>query len=124
EHDTDYASQGAQDESLDQELVADIALPPTYCHADADLARTLRDGDEHDVHDANASNCQRDGCDTDQQCRQDRDALLSRLDELVRVEDSKVISGTCLDMMLFLQKRRYFLLRLGDIIHIVNLGLD
>ena len=40
---------------LDEELSEDVARLRAERHADADLARPLRDADEHDVHDADAA---------------------------------------------------------------------
>ena len=55
----DPADQRQQD-GLEQELGEDRALGRTDRFADADLAGALGDGDEHDVHDADAADEERD----------------------------------------------------------------
>src|SRR5664279_2536144 len=52
EDDTDYPAKHAQHHGLDQELQEDVHLRRAQRLPDADLTRTLGDGDEHDVHDA------------------------------------------------------------------------
>ena len=49
------AAQHRQEESLEEELPLDVAGRRAERLADADLARPLLDGDEHDVHDADAA---------------------------------------------------------------------
>ena len=63
EHDADDAADHAQGHRLDQELKQDVAAAGADRHADADLARPLGDADEHDVHDADAADEQRDAGD-------------------------------------------------------------
>ena len=45
----------AKNNRFEEELEKDIAAAGAYGFADADFASTLRDGDEHDVHNANAA---------------------------------------------------------------------
>ena len=49
------ATNYAKDNRFEEELEKDIAAAGAYGFADADFASTLRDGDEHDVHNANAA---------------------------------------------------------------------
>ena len=50
----------AKNNRFEEELEKDIAAAGAYGFADADFASTLRDGDEHDVHNANAADDERD----------------------------------------------------------------
>ncbi len=50
-------------EALEHELVADVLPARAHRAPDADLARPLQDGGEHDVHDADAAHEQRDAGD-------------------------------------------------------------
>ena len=52
---------------LDQELQQHLPRPRADGQADADLARPLGHGDEHDVHDADAADEQADAGDGGQQ---------------------------------------------------------
>jgi hypothetical protein len=69
--DAHQTSGDRQYERFDQELEEDARRLRADGHADADLARPFRDADEHDVHDADAADQQRDGGDAREQ-RQDR----------------------------------------------------
>ena len=48
---------------FDEELAADVACGGAESFADADLAGALGDGDEHDVHDADAAEREREQSD-------------------------------------------------------------
>ena len=55
ESDTDDATDGAEGDSFDQELGEDVVALGADGFADADLAGAFGDGDEHDVHHADAA---------------------------------------------------------------------
>src|SRR5262249_38771853 len=82
-----------QGEGLDQELQQNVARLGADGHAQADLPRPLGDADQHDVHDANAANEQRDGGDARQEQAQRPGALLARLRDLGQVPDRKSFSA-------------------------------
>ena len=63
EREADQAAEQAQHERLEQELQQDVMALRADGLADADLARPLRHGHEHDVHDADAADEQRDADD-------------------------------------------------------------
>src|SRR2546427_1238252 len=50
---------------FDEELHQHVLAPRAHCLADADLARPLGDGNQHDVHDHDTAHDQRNGCDRD-----------------------------------------------------------
>ena len=52
DHDAEHPAHAGQGHGLGQELPEDVAPARAQGLADADLARPLRDGDEHDVHHA------------------------------------------------------------------------
>ena len=64
--DADDAAHAREHGRLSQELPQDAALFRADRLLQADLPRALRDGDEHDVHDADAADEQRDAGDPDQ----------------------------------------------------------
>ena len=63
EYQTDHAAGEGEDEGLHQELQHDVAAAGAERAADADLTGALADGGEHDIHDANTADDQRDGRD-------------------------------------------------------------
>ena len=98
DQDADQAAHQAEHDRLDQELEQDRRRPRADRLAQADLARALGDRDEHDVHDPDAADEQRDPDDAAGHHRHrggDRvelaDELLDRLDaEVVGVADGDV----------------------------------
>ena len=66
-------------------------LPRARRHAHADLARPLRDRDEHDVHDADAADEQRDAADRGEQQAELVLRSGDRLEQLGAVDDSEVL---------------------------------
>ena len=58
--DADQAAEDGQRDRLDQELRQDVAAARADRLADADLARPLADRHEHDVHDPDAADDERD----------------------------------------------------------------
>ena len=58
--DADHAAEQGQRQRLDQELGEDVAAARADRLADADLAGPLADRDQHDVHDPDAADDQRD----------------------------------------------------------------
>ena len=49
------AAHDAKDCRFEEELEQDVATAGANCFANTDFAGAFRDGDEHDVHDANAA---------------------------------------------------------------------
>ena len=80
-----------QRERLDQELGEDVAAPGADRLADADLAGPLADRDQHDVHDPDAADDQRDRGDAPEQQRQRAADRVGRLEQLRLVEDREVV---------------------------------
>ena len=60
EGDAEQAADAGEHDRLDQELLGDVAPLGPQGAADADLAGPLGDGRQHDVHDADAADQQRD----------------------------------------------------------------
>src|SRR6185437_12917551 len=69
EHDAEDDTDGSAGEShgcgLHEELLEQVGAPGAEGFADPDLAGALGDGDQHDVHDDDAADDQRDGGDGD-----------------------------------------------------------
>ena len=83
----DQAAQAGDDDCLDQELQENVAPLGAHGLADADLARALGDGYEHDVHDADAAYEQRDAGDAAQHQREGAAGLLHGREHLALVHD-------------------------------------
>ena len=81
-NDAQQAADAGEHDGLDQELLGDVAPLGAQGPADADLAGPLGDGRQHDVHDADAADQQRDRRDRPQD-----DAELPRL--LLRLRASR-----------------------------------
>ncbi len=75
-------------------------------HAQADLARALGDRDEHDVHDADAADDQRNGRDAGEQQLHDRAGLRSGLRDRLQVAHLKVVGLRRNDAMALLEQLR------------------
>jgi signal transduction histidine kinase len=75
------AARDAEHERLDEELEHDVATSCAERLAHADLARPLRDRDQHDVHDADAADEQRDRRDAGEQEAERLRGLLERLEQ-------------------------------------------
>ena len=52
----DQPAEDGEHAGFDEKLHHDVAPARADCLADADFTRALRNGDEHDVHNANAAN--------------------------------------------------------------------
>src|ERR1700682_3489368 len=87
----DRTAQDRQRRGLRQKLEDDVAPESSDGLPDPDLARSLGDGDWHDVHDADTADQQGDERDEDH-CESDsaRDPL-ETLDHLVRSEDREIV---------------------------------
>ena len=57
------ATDDAKDERFEEELKHDVAGAGADGFADTNFAGALRNGDEHDIHDANAADDERDASD-------------------------------------------------------------
>src|SRR5271170_3141461 len=60
---SDDAGEEGEGEAFEEELLEDVARASTEGFEEADLAGAFGDGDEHDVHDANASDAESHGSD-------------------------------------------------------------
>ena len=87
------AAEDAQSDGLDEELQQNAEARRAERHANADLARSLRHADEHDVHDADAADDQADACDAREQHREGLLRFLLRVEELAPVDDREVVGG-------------------------------
>ena len=63
EGDAGHAADAGEGDCLDEKLEQYFAGPRSDGEADPDLAGSFGDGDEHDIHDADASDEQADPCD-------------------------------------------------------------
>ena len=87
--DAEHAAADREQHGLDEELAEDVGAPRAERLADADLARPLGDGDEHDVHDADPADEQRDRGDGGEQHREDVVARGGRLQQRGLVEHAE-----------------------------------
>src|SRR6185369_6793647 len=105
EHDPDQAAEQRQGQGLDEELGEDVATARADGLADADLAGPLPDRDQHDVHDPDAADDQRDRGDPAEQQRERPGDRVGRLEELRLVEDREVVRGGRGEVVAVAQKR-------------------
>src|ERR1043165_4035574 len=103
------AADEAEHHRLGEELQADGLLGRADGDAHADLARPLRDRDEHHVHDADAADDERDRGDGDEEQRQRAARLELRLDDVLGVADVEVVVLLGAQMMPVAQQRRRLL---------------
>ncbi len=63
----------AKNDGFEEELEEDVACACADCLADTNLAGALRNGDEHDIHDADTTDDERDAGDEGEHVRNDRE---------------------------------------------------
>src|SRR5690606_15876941 len=90
--DAEQPAQQAQRHRLHEELQQDAAARRAERHADADLARPLRDADEHNVHDPDAADDQAHARDAREQHREGLLGFLLRFEEVAPVYDREVVA--------------------------------
>ena len=95
EDDAEESTDEGDGERFGQKLEEDVAAARAQRLLDADFAGALRDGDEHDVHQADAADAQRQGADeTEQNLEADGDDfelvnLLHQIDDHTRRGDRR-----------------------------------
>ena len=75
-------------------------------HAQADLAGALGDGDEHDVHDADAADDERNRRDAQQQCAHQARGRSERLHHFGHIPDLEIVRVARLDAVPLVEQRR------------------
>ena len=97
EENTEQSTCKAEHHGFGQELCEDIAFASTHGFTQTDLARPFGDRDEHDVHDPDPTDDERDRGDPAEQ-QGERAADRGRgLQQLGLVEDREVVGVTCAD---------------------------
>ena len=123
ERDAEASPEEADDQRLDQKLRHDIVAPRAERLAQSDFPRSFGDGHQHDVHDANAANDQRDRCDAGKQERHDFAGFRNRVLNLGEISDLKWIffgAGT----VPLAHQRENIRLRAVHVVGVVDLNLD
>ena len=110
--DADQAAERAQHDRLDQELEQDVTRLGAHGHPDADLAGALGHAHEHDVHDANAANQERDARDRPQQHRHDPRGRGREFRDLRLGPNREIFLDTFRDAMALTQQAGNLLLNL------------
>src|SRR5688500_7971869 len=87
----DQPAEQAQNDCFDQELEEDVDARGTERLSHADLARSLRHRDEHDVHDPDPADEQGDGRDPQEKDAEHLRGLLERREEVRLVADLEVV---------------------------------
>src|SRR5262249_35651016 len=82
---------GTKRDGFDQKLKQDVAAFCSDGFAYANFACTLRDADEHDVHDTDAANQQADGGNAEHEQEDQEANLVPEIEKIVGSEDSKVV---------------------------------
>ena len=88
---SDQPAQQADAGGLDQELQQNVAAPGADGLAHADLARPLDDRNEHDVHDADAADEQRQAGDEQADDGNRAGLLVKPFHKLVLLVDAKIV---------------------------------
>ena len=111
EHDADDAADRAQRDRFDQELQEDVASMRADGHAHADLARAFGHAHEHDVHDADAPDDERNAGDRAEQAGHDFGCGGRGFGDFLLVADGEVVVATGPDVVTLAEKRSDLLLR-------------
>src|SRR5260370_28043654 len=94
EHAEEHArcsSNQTEHDRFSEELQLDGLFCRANCNSNTDLACSLRNRNEHDVHDPDSANYKRNGGDGNQKNRQRPARIQLRLNNVFRVPDVKVI---------------------------------
>ena len=122
--DPETAPRHREDERLDEELHQDVERLGPERHAQADLARSLGDAHEHDVHDPDAADQQRDRGDARQQGRHRIGPLLPRARDLAHVADGEIVVVARREVVAITEQRRDVLLGATDVLGRRRLDVD
>ncbi len=119
EQNTEQAAAGGEHDGFDQELLHDVLSGCSQRSPDADLAGPLGNCRQHDVHDADAADQQRDSGNHDQQHIEHRSRSF-RLTEQLTGDNNRVVFL----LVILLQQRLDDLRRLVDIVDVFDLDRD
>ena len=122
--DADEAAEQREGQGLDEELGEDVAAAGADRLADADLAGPLADRDEHDVHDPDAADDQRDRGDPAEQEGQRRADRGRGLEQLGLVEDLEVVVIRRREVVAVAQQRRELGLGRGHLVGLRDAHAD
>ena len=89
----------AHENRFDKELAEDIEIARSDRFADADFPRSFRDGDQHDIHNADAADQYRYSAHGSEQDRERRSCGAKRVDEQRLVLDHHIIRPAGLDFV-------------------------
>ena len=124
EHDADDAAHRAERDRFDQELGEDVAAMRADGHADADFARPLGHAHEHDVHDADAADDERNARDRAEQRGHDPEVAVavSAISSWVRTVKSSSLPAA--DVVALPEQLDDLLLRGGELLRAGDLHVD
>ena len=88
----------------------DVPAPRANGHADADLARALRDRNQHDIHDPDATYQKRNGSDTTKENRHDPRAGGSRFSDVREIANHEIVLAVGTDAVPLAKQSRNLLL--------------
>ena len=91
EGEAEEATENGKDERFEEELEEDVYTGGTDGFTDADFVGAFRDGDEHNIHDADAANDEGDTGDKSEHARDDGEERASRVGDLIAVGDGEVV---------------------------------
>ena len=113
--DSDDAADRAERDRLDQELRENIATVRAHRHARPDFARPLGDAHQHDVHDPNAADDQRNDGNPGEQCCHRLGRRRGRRRNFFLVPDGKIVVPPFANIMPLPEQRDDLLLRRHEI---------
>ena len=88
---TDDAAGEGKNEGFEEELHKDVAGAGTDGFADTDFVGAFGDGDEHDIHDADAADDERDSSDEGKDAGNDGKERVSRMSDFVAIGNGEVL---------------------------------
>src|SRR6266404_7991560 len=122
--DSDHATDRAQGDGFNEELRENIAAVRADRHAGSDLSRPLGHAHEHDVHDANPADNQRDASDGKQQSRHHIRRRGSGFRDLLLIAHRKIVIASRPNVVTLSQQPDDLLLRARQIFRICDLHID
>ena len=124
ERDADHAADEREHDGFHEELLENVVVGGADGFAQADLLRAFNDGHEHDVHDADAADDERDGSDRGEEERQDGRDVAEEREHVLLGLDRKIIFVGIGDVVVLFKDRFHARLRETDVVIAVRLHHD
>ena len=120
----DDAAHGAQDDGFDEELSEDVAAVRADGQANPDLAGAFRNANEHDVHDANATDDEGDASDGKEETGHDVGGGVGSVSDFLLVAHGEIVIATGTNVVTLAKEGNDLLLSGLDLILGNDLDVD